>query len=89
MQFSTTLCNNVANESTVEWLIINPYPANEFCSENIGFFYVSSIYSKTCLKRSLLKKTKKWFSRPIITLMQVKKIAECSKRAFCNSFNLY
>ena len=35
-----------------------------------------NIYSKTCLKGPLKNKTKNWFSRPIIALMQVKSIAE-------------
>ena len=40
-------------------------------------------YSKTCLKRPLKKKTKISFQD---RLLQVKSIAECSKRAFCNTF---
>ena len=39
-------------------------------------------YSKTCLKWPLKKKTD-------YRLMQVKSIAECSKRAFCNIFDLH
>ena len=40
--------------------------------------------SKTCLKRPLQKKTKLGFKTDY-RLMQVKSIAECSKRAFCNT----
>ena len=46
------------------------------------------IYSKTCLKRPLKKKTKMGFKTDY-RLMQVKSIAECSKRAFCNTFDLH
>ena len=46
------------------------------------------IYSKTCLKRPLVKKTK-YFFKSDYGLMQVKSIAECSKRAFCNTFDLH
>ena len=45
-------------------------------------------YSKTCLKRPLKKKTKLVF-KTVYRLMQVKSIAECSKRAFCNTFDLH
>ena len=41
-------------------------------------------YSKTCLKRPLKKNTK-MFYKTDYHLMQVKSIAECSKRAFCNT----
>ena len=39
----------------------------------------SVLYSKTCLKWSLKKKTKKVFCMTDYHLMQVKSIAECSK----------
>ena len=45
-------------------------------------------YPKTCLKRPL-KKTKKLAFKTDYRLMQVKSIAECSKRAFCNTFDLH
>ena len=44
------------------------------------------MYSKTCLKRPLKKKTKNHF-QDNYCLMQVKSIAECSQRAFCNTFD--
>ena len=42
----------------------------------------TKLYSKTCLKRPLKKKNKNWFSclKTNYRLMQVKSIAECSKR---------
>ena len=46
------------------------------------------IYSKTCLKRPFKKKTKVDFKTDY-RLMQVESIAECSKRAFCNTFDLH
>ena len=55
-------------------------------SENTASFHMV-VTSKTGLKRPLKQKTKNWLSLPIITLMQVKSIAECSKRAFCNTFD--
>ena len=45
-------------------------------------------YSKTCLKRPLKKRPKLVFKN-VYRLMQVKSIAECSKRAFCNAFDLH
>ena len=46
------------------------------------------IYSKTCLKRPLkIDKTK--VVKTNGSLMKVLSIAECSKRAFCNSFDLH
>ena len=47
------------------------------------------IYSKTCLKWPLKKKTKTLAFKINYHLMQVKNIAECSKRAFCNTFDLH
>ena len=47
-----------------------------------------NMYSKTCLKRPLKKKTKLVFKTDY-HLMQVKSIAECSMRASCNTFNLH
>ena len=47
-----------------------------------------SNYSKTCLKQPL-KKRPKLVSKTDHCLMQVKSIAECSKRAFCNTFDLH
>ena len=38
---------------------------------------------------SLSKKNKKLVFKTDYRLMQVKSIAECSKRAFCNNFNLH
>ena len=46
------------------------------------------MYSKTCLKRPLQKDQKLAFKTDY-RLMQVKSIAECSKRAFCNTFDLH
>ena len=61
--------------------------------------HVISVYSKTCLKWPLKKKTKMVFKTDY-RLMQVKSIAECSKGsilqyfwpprgAFCNTFDLH
>ena len=36
-----------------------PYPANNFCPENV---VASAAYSKTCLMWPFKKKTKNWFS---------------------------
>ena len=47
------------------------------------------MYSKTCLKRPLKKKDQKFVFKTNYRLMQVKSIAECSKRAFCNTFDLH
>ena len=44
-------------------------------------------YCRTCLKRPLKKKTKKFNTD--YCLMQVKSIAKCSKGAFCNTFDLH
>ena len=44
-------------------------------------------YSKTCSKRPL-KKKKKMVFKTDYRLLQVN-IAECSKRAFCNTFDLH
>ena len=55
----------------------------------------SLIYSKTCLKRPLKRRPKIGFQDRVslnageYRLMQVKSIAECSKRAFCNTFDLH
>ena len=46
---------------------------------------LKGIYSKTCLKPI---KTKIDFKTNLRS-MQVKSIAECSKRAFCNTFDLH
>ena len=54
-------------------------------SENIVIFMQ---YSKTGLKRPLKTKTKIWIQADY-RLMQVKSTAECSKRAFCNTFDLH
>ena len=48
-----------------------------------------NIYSKTCLKRPLKKKSKKLVFKADYRLMQVKSNAECSERAFCNTFDLH
>ena len=47
-----------------------------------GSLRLKIMFSKTCLKRLLKKKMD-------YRLMQVKNIAECSKRAFCNTFDLH
>ena len=47
-----------------------------------------SIYSKTCLKQPLkIDKTKVLKTNG--SLMKVESIEECSKRAFCNTFDLH
>ena len=54
-------------------------------------------YSKTCLKQPTPKSTKICFqdrlmlsvSQKYCRMLQVKDIAECSKRAFCNTSNLH
>ena len=45
-------------------------------------------YSKACLKGPL-KRNQKLVFKNDYRLMQVKSIAECSKRAFCNTFDLH
>ena len=74
-----------------------PVPLRDFSSEPrlIGMFNFVLIaplsdlcYSKTCLKRPLKKKTKIGFQDPI-SLNAGKGIAECPKRAFCNTFDLH
>ena len=68
----------------------------------LDYFYIKSenvtdrtiqrnIYSKTCLKQPLKNKTENRFSKPITLyhFMKVESIAECSKRAFCNTFYLH
>ena len=46
------------------------------------------VYSKACLKQPL-KEDQKLFFKTKYRLMQVRSIAECSKRAFCNTFDLH
>ena len=47
-----------------------------------------NIYSKNCLKQSLkIDKTKVLMANG--SLMKVESIAECSLRAFCNTFDLH
>ena len=55
----------------------------------ISFPSVKVPSSKTCLKGPLKRKTKNWFFQTDYRLMQVKSIADCSKRAFCNTFDLH
>ena len=50
--------------------------------------FLLELYSKTCVKQPLKKNTKYVF-KTNYHLMQVKSIAECSKRAFCNTFDLH
>ena len=50
-------------------------------------WFIRTGCSKTCLKRSLKKDQKLGFKTDYC-LMQVKSIAECSKGAFCNTFDL-
>ena len=45
-------------------------------------------YGKTCLKRSLETKIKKWFPRPIIDKCRSKVLQNAPVGAFCNSFDL-
>ena len=45
--------------------------------------------SKTCLKQGLAKRKPKKVFKTNYRLVQVKSIAECSKRAFCNTFDLH
>ena len=46
-------------------------------------------YSETSLKWPLSKKTKNWVFKTNDRLMQVKSIAECSRRAFCNTSDMH
>ena len=55
---------------------------------NWEVFTVQLLYSKTFVKQSLSKRPKMFFKNDYC-LMQVKNIAECSKRAFCNNFDLH
>ena len=57
------------------------------CRQNHSTVNLTLLYSKTCLKWPL-KKEQKLVSKIDYRLMQVKSIAECSKRAFCNTFDL-
>ena len=50
---------------------------------------VSYIYSKTCLKQPLKKKTENWFSRPIIAYCRSKVLQNAPKGEFCNTFDLH
>ena len=55
----------------------------------VTFFLRTRIkYSKTCLERPLIKYQKLAFKTDN-RLMHVKSIAECSKRAFCNTSDLH
>ena len=54
----------------------------------IQWIILTLLYSKTCLKQPLKMKTKIGFHAHY-HLMQVKSIAECSKGAFCNTFDLH
>ena len=45
--------------------------------------------NETCLKRPLKKENQKLVFNIEYRLMQVKSIAECSRRAFCNTFDLH
>ena len=56
-----------------------------FCQENL---IPACYYSKTCLSgHSKTDKTK--VLKTNVSLMKVESIAECSKRAFCNTFDLH
>ena len=59
-------------------------------SEPLGSasYSLETWHSKTCRKWTLKKRQKLVF-KTNYRLMQVKSIAECSKRAFCNTFNLH
>ena len=46
-------------------------------------------YSKTCFKGATQKEDQKLVFKTDYWLMQVKSIAECSKRAFCNTLDLH
>ena len=61
-----------------------------FLTSQIGYPLNLIVYSKTCLKRPL-KKIQKivCFFKTDYRIMQVKSIAECSQRAFCNTFDLH
>ena len=52
------------------------------------YLYPIFVYSKTCVKQSLkIDKTESLMTNG--SLMKVKSIAECSSRAFCNTFDLH
>ena len=46
-------------------------------------------YSKTCVKQPLSKGMKIGFQDQLISLNAGQNIAKCSKRAFCNTFDLH
>ena len=59
-----------------------------YCSAVKNYGSYLKEYSKTCLKGPL-KKDHKFVFKTKYYLMQVKSLAECSKRAFCNTFDLH
>ena len=80
----------------INWFVCNfSTPANLFHAlrrqialpfrKPVSLHSLARIYSKTCLMRTLKEKDQEL----AFILMQVKSIAECSKRAFFNSFDLH
>ena len=64
-------------------------PYQQWAAQNcMNFCGMCSKYSKNCHKRPL-KKYQKLIFKTDFRLMQVKSIAECSIRAFCNTFDLH
>ena len=70
------LCNDLNGECR---LLINPFQTN-------GISHKPTV--KDCLKRPL-KKSPKYVFNTDTRLLQVKSIAECSRGAFCNTFDLH
>ena len=64
------------------YMMVNTIALSVMKMMNITFLL--ELYSETFLKGPLKKNTKTNYR-----LMQVKSIAECSKRAFCNTFDLH
>ena len=91
--FITILCNGNTsvdlyyqqNDSTSVEQISRIFDENYV---QICLFLHENLYSKTCLKQPL-KIGKMKVLKTGGSLIQVKSIAECSKRAFCNTFDLH
>ena len=91
---------NTFNKANLKNNFVSPYWYGSvgrtiiFLTSQTRYPFFLIVYSKTCLKRPLSKRQKiVCFIFKIIKtdyrIMQVKSIAECSKGAFCNTFDLH
>ena len=90
-KMKTRLRTTEEGADTIIWLALS----EAALKQPSGLFYQGR-YSKTSLKRPLEKNTKNCFqdrlwlnARQKYCLMEVESIAECFKRAFCNTFDLH